>query len=136
MQSFKIKIIKSSFQNLHNFYTISWICQFFEFFKFFFFFFQLYPSRFLTIASLSQASLLLNARMPGNKRKRIKFPFLSSEIYEYVESMLHGGYSSSNSMYSNLNGGFFLNDDNDDDKDIVSLGWFSDMNALYPSRSG
>ena len=66
---------------------------------------------------------------------RIKFPFLSSEIYDVVESMLHGGYSSSNSMYSNLNGGFFLNDDDEDDEDLVSLGWFSDMNALYPSRS-
>ena len=134
-----MKIIKSSFQNLHNFYSIFETGQFSEFLKSFkknLFFFQLYPSRFLTIASLSQASLLLNARMPGNKRNRIKFPFLSSEIYEYVESMLHGGYSSSNSMYSNLNGGFFLNDDeDDDDKDIVSLGWFSDMNALYPSRS-
>ena len=91
----------------------------------------LWPTYYMTAASYSVASLLLNGRHPITK-KRLFFPFLDESVFEMItQNMLIGGFSVNSSMYSHHNYGFDFT--HNSDKDIVSAALYCDYNSLYPS---
>ena len=58
---------------------------------------NLYPSRYLTLASLSMGSLLYNGRVKG---KRLFFPYYEEDVYSLIsDHCLNGGFSTSSCLY-------------------------------------
>ena len=90
----------------------------------------LHPLHFLTISSLSLASMLYNCRSPDNRHRRLFLPFLSQEIYEFFEANLCGGYSTNQGFWAFFNGGFFSLEDQENN-DFVCSGELHDYNGLY-----
>ena len=92
---------------------------------------SLFPTYWMTSASYSVASLLLNGRHPVSKKK-LFFPYLEEPVFELIsQNMLNGGYSVNSSMYNHHNFGYAMHGNTDPDN--VSAALYCDYNSLYPS---
>ena len=102
---------------------------------------NLWPSHFLTLASLAVASLLYNGRSPSNKRNRLTFPFLDEQTYNIIaNNCLTGGYAVNSSQYAHFNFGYDVKEEQkgypryeDLLEPIMTAAYFLDFNCLYPS---
>ena len=101
---------------------------------------NLWPSHFLTLASLAVASLLYNGRSPSNRRNRLTFPFLDEKTYNLISNnCLLGGYAVNSSQFCHFNFGYDVieeqkgNSRYEELEPNMTAALFLDYNCLYPS---
>ena len=124
---------------------------------------SLFPTHYLTCSSLAMASMLYNSVSPDHSRQKLFLPYLPSDVYEFYERNLSGGYSTNQGFWSTFNNGYFVpprqksndknndedekededkdkdkdkdksKDNEDNDNDLCSEGQFHDFNSLYPT---
>ena len=126
-------------QNLLRFleiYNIADVCLFADAFAFIFQeIFEItgiWLSHYMTIASMSLESLLLNSREPNNPKKRLFIPYLSESLFETITSnTLTGGFSSNQSIYSLFNYGCVVPNSNTEDEAGIA---YSSTELSFPLK--
>ena len=92
---------------------------------------HLYPSHYLTLASLAVASLLYNGKCPSGRQQRLNFPFLDEQTYNIIsQNCLTGGYAVNSCQYSKFTFGYCPETDvaEEEDEETMSSSFFLDYN--------